>query len=199
MRWEVSCIKSNGTRRAQFIQWSVPKNIRDNLQLKDGDECSIKVSLEKFDHINTYRLTSGGEFRVSNDVAKFISKGDNVFFELTDVLGKIANDFEQRVRESSALKANDRQKRLSLAKPNPESYQTQVTLFRRNPDVVAEVLIQANGVCQQCKQAAPFNRTKDNSPYLEVHHKKQLSEGGEDSVKNAIAFCPNCHRKNHYG
>jgi 5-methylcytosine-specific restriction endonuclease McrA len=40
------------------------------------------------------------------------------------------------------------------------------------------------------KKQAPFNRTKDNSPYLEVHHKKRLSEGGEDSVKNAIALCP---------
>jgi 5-methylcytosine-specific restriction protein A len=34
---------------------------------------------------------------------------------------------------------------------------------------------------------------------LEVHHKKQLSEGGEDTVENAIALCPNCHREAHYG
>jgi len=26
-----------------------------------------------------------------------------------------------------------------------------------------------------------------------------LSEGGEDTLENAIALCPNCHRKMHYG
>ncbi|HVG57635.1 MAG TPA: HNH endonuclease [Hyalangium sp.] len=36
------------------------------------------------------------------------------------------------------------------------------------------------------------------SPYLEVHHKKFLARGGVDTVKNARALCPNCHRKVHY-
>ena len=26
-----------------------------------------------------------------------------------------------------------------------------------------------------------------------------LLEGGPDTVENAIALCPNCHRKQHYG
>ncbi|OOL15317.1 hypothetical protein BXQ27_32765, partial [Klebsiella aerogenes] len=26
-----------------------------------------------------------------------------------------------------------------------------------------------------------------------------LSNGGEDSVENAIALCPNCHRQAHFG
>jgi len=44
-----------------------------------------------------------------------------------------------------------------------------------------------------------FIRKKDNTPYLEVHHKIQLAEGGEDSIENAIAVCPNCHRELHFG
>jgi hypothetical protein len=156
MRWKVCCIKRDGKRRAQFSQWSVPKKIRDELQLNDRDVCSIKVYLENFVHINTYRLTSGGEFYLPSEVAKFLSNGDSVFFEITDVLGNIADDFEKQVLASSILIAEDRLKRLSSANTTPVSYQTQVTLFRRNPDVVAEVLIQANGVCQLCKKTSPF-------------------------------------------
>lgn len=33
----------------------------------------------------------------------------------------------------------------------------------------------------------------------EVHHKVPLSAGGDDTVENAIALCPNCHRKAHFG
>ena len=108
-------------------------------------------------------------------------------------------DFEKQLASSLLSSAQARLKRLSTAPAAPKTRLVVVSQFIRNPDVIAEVLIQAKGVCQQCNQPAPFKRTKDNAPYLEVHHKKQLSEGGEDTVKNAIALCPNCHRKNHYG
>ncbi|SFB88291.1 HNH endonuclease [Marinospirillum celere] len=52
---------------------------------------------------------------------------------------------------------------------------------------------------QACGTPAPFNRKSDGTPYLEVHHKTPLALGGEDTVENAIALCPNCHRKAHYG
>ncbi|MEY0334745.1 HNH endonuclease [Providencia rettgeri] len=32
-----------------------------------------------------------------------------------------------------------------------------------------------------------------------MHHVEWLANGGEDSVENAIALCPNCHREAHYG
>jgi 5-methylcytosine-specific restriction protein A len=34
---------------------------------------------------------------------------------------------------------------------------------------------------------------------LEVHHKIRLADGGFDTVENAIAVCPNCHRQCHHG
>ena len=40
---------------------------------------------------------------------------------------------------------------------------------------------------------------KDNSPFLEAHHIKQLAKGGLDTISNAVAVCPNCHRELHYG
>lgn len=69
--------------------------------------------------------------------------------------------------------------------------------FARDPNIIAWVCEEADGHCEACNEAAPFNRT-DGSPYLEVHHVRPLSEGGPDTTDNAIAGCPNCHRRLHY-
>lgn len=108
-------------------------------------------------------------------------------------------EFEQAVRKSSKSTPEERKKRLAGAPKIPSRSPVVHLSFDRNPDVVAEVLFQANGICGRCRRPAPFTRRKDNSPYLEVHHKRQLSQGGEDTVENAIALCPNCHRDLHYG
>ena len=70
--------------------------------------------------------------------------------------------------------------------------------FIRDPDVVAWVLLQAGGKCEACEKPSPFKR-EDGSGFLEVHHVKTLASGGPDTVDNAIACCPNCHRELHYG
>ena len=36
------------------------------------------------------------------------------------------------------------------------------------------------------------------TPYLEVHHVKTLAEGGADTIDNAVALCPTCHRALHH-
>jgi len=92
-----------------------------------------------------------------------------------------------------------RLKRLAEATKKPASVKVTSVAFLRNSDVIVEVLERAGGKCEGCLQDAPFLRAKDNTPYLEVHHKKPLSEGGEDTVDNALALCPNCHRKMHHG
>jgi hypothetical protein len=108
-------------------------------------------------------------------------------------------EFDNLVREATQWSAAQRQARLLDAPRFPKKVQVTSWAFSRNPDVVAEVLYRANGICQACKQRAPFSRRSDKTPYLEVHHRIQLSNGGEDTVENAIAVCPNCHREAHYG
>lgn len=66
----------------------------------------------------------------------------------------------------------------------------------RSPYVVELARHLADGICQLCKKDAPFI-SKDNKPFLEVHHIEWLSEGGSDIIENTIALCPNCHRKIH--
>lgn len=70
--------------------------------------------------------------------------------------------------------------------------------FVRDPNVIAWVLEQAAGACEACGDKAPFQRD-DGQPYLEVHHVRPLAEGRPDTVDNAVACCPNCHRHLHHG
>jgi hypothetical protein len=109
------------------------------------------------------------------------------------------SEFDALVARSSRLSSKARRKRLAGASKKPARMQIVSTAFLRNPDVVAEVLHRAAGFCECCKQPAPFRRAKDDQPYLEVHHRIRLADGGDDTIENAVALCPNCHRKAHYG
>lgn len=109
------------------------------------------------------------------------------------------DEFQQAVEKAMNDDPTKRQQRLAEASKLPKKILIQIEVFRRNPDVVAEVLMHAQGECKRCQQNAPFKRKSDGTPYLEVHHKIQLANGGEDTVDNAEALCPNCHRKEHFG
>ncbi|SEA10929.1 HNH endonuclease [Microbulbifer marinus] len=108
-------------------------------------------------------------------------------------------EFEQRVSKAKKDTKESRQKRLKSAAKKPKKSTATIEVFDRNPDVVAEVLLRANGNCECCNMPAPFTRKSDNTPYLEVHHTVPLAKGGDDTVENAQALCPNCHREKHYG
>lgn len=112
---------------------------------------------------------------------------------------KFKKDFDNKVAQSLTDDDQARKRRLENAPPTPEKVQTISFSYKRNPDVVAEVLRRANGKCELCGQEAPFNKLVDGSPYLEVHHWQQLSENGKDTVDNAVALCPNCHKQAHFG
>ena len=70
------------------------------------------------------------------------------------------------------------------------------TQYMRNPEISLLVKRLANGYCDLCKESAPFI-DKEGTPFLECHHIEWLAHGGEDSLENTIALCPNCHRKMH--
>ena len=112
--------------------------------------------------------------------------------------GDVAEAFHAGVKSSLDEPRARRLTRLVSASDTPTRVEVRSYVFTRNPDVVAEVLFQANGVCQACGADAPFVRCNDGVPYLEVHHRTPLAMGGKDCVANAVAVCPNCHRKAHY-
>ena len=114
---------------------------------------------------------------------------------LSDVRATLEKQIKSSFNDSQA----ERFERLKKADKKPKYIYTLSKTFIRNPDVIVEVLLRAKGYCERCQMKAPFNRDSNDTEYLEVHHKLPLAENGDDTVENAIALCPNCHRHAHYG
>jgi len=206
MLWSVTCTKPDGSLRKQFRQFQIRKNVRED-GLQDGDECLVTAILGDYPHTGICKLTSGCEFRLPREVAeqlKVLAQKDRsavILFGAQRTLNCIERNFAKGVAESLTLSSAERRKRLAIAKAEkrPKEQWVQMRAFVRNADVVAEALYRANGICQCCESKAPFLRASDRSPYLEVHHRVRLADGGLDIVENALALCPNCHRKLHFG
>jgi len=207
MHWMVPCTKSSGVLRTQFLQWAIPKSVRDELGIKDGDQHSISVLHIQYNETLTLKVTSGGELRLPKRIAQILQEqakdipDSSVQFEILieDELKAASAAFDKQVAASQRLTPAARWARLDRAPRKPQKRKVETEIFIRNPDVVAEVLDRAAGCCERCRNSAPFLRRSDGTPYLEVHHKVQLAHGGDDIVENAEALCPNCHRKSHHG
>jgi hypothetical protein len=109
------------------------------------------------------------------------------------------DQLENEVEASSKLPENKRLQKIKEYLDIPEKITISAVGFKRNPHIVAQRLFLAKGICGDCKNNAPFLKKETNEPYLEVHHIELLSKGGEDTLENTIALCPNCHRKRHFG
>lgn len=102
---------------------------------------------------------------------------------------------EQQEKNARKLTDKELEKRAKQSR-GVGTRQTSATTYERNPYVAEFAKRRAKGICQLCDSPAPF-KDKKGQPYLETHHIEWLSEGGEDSIKNTVALCPNCHRKMH--
>ena len=108
--------------------------------------------------------------------------------ELADYLSNIENkNIEEDVREDIYTE--------SLVK-EPLKKTGTTTFYERDSKVREQAFERAKGKCQLCGKDAPFI-DKNGRPFLEIHHIIWLSNGGEDSIHNTVALCPNCHRKMH--
>lgn len=91
-----------------------------------------------------------------------------------------------------------RVKTVPIGQRRPKKNSIAVVQYARDPEVKAWVLDYADGVCELCGRDAPF-RDDRSELHLEVHHVKALGDGGPDTIDNAVAVCPNCHRACHLG
>ncbi len=132
---------------------------------------------------------------------EIVSALDQLGWVQTSILPEdvLTAELQEQVTKARADSPENRRQRLETAPKKPSVVQVTRAEFRRNSDVVVEVMIRANGVCEECGCNAPFFRSSDGTPYLEIHHILPLSEGGDDTVENALALCPNCHCKKHFG
>jgi len=163
---------------------------------KDGNSNSLRKALNALNlHIeyweNHYNVTAHSMRRVSEQFEKVCN--------LPKTESDYIRQFDAEVKNALSLSSSERKKLIKESAKEPTKVEVTTHIFSRNPHVVAERLLIANGKCEHCKKDAPFIRIKDGTPYLEVHHKEKLADGGEDTLENTIALCPNCHRKFHFG
>lgn len=113
------------------------------------------------------------------------------------------NDFyynkQLQEKEAKTLTIFELEDRIVNRTKATERINVTASRFSRNPYIVEYAKRLANGICQDCKQPAPFVNKLTNEPFLETHHIIPLAQDGMDTIENTIAVCPNCHRKRHYG
>lgn len=93
--------------------------------------------------------------------------------------------------------ASLRQRALNSAVESRSAQQTKSTYRARSLTIKIYALARAGEICEGCGNRYPF-LTKQNTPYFEVHHIRQLSDEGPDHPKWVAALCPNCHKRAHY-
>ncbi|MFT8246534.1 HNH endonuclease [Roseomonas sp. BN140053] len=168
---------------------------------KDGSAVVVRASER------VYQLTTEeAAVVVADQYARMIAAGRRVFRRHAldadqPTLETLRSEFDADVKASLKDPESRRKALADLANKRGPSKRVErtVTVYERNPHVVADALMRADGTCQGCQQPAPFTRVSDGTPYLEVHHKIPLAEGGPDTPDNVIALCANCHRDRHYG
>jgi len=89
--------------------------------------------------------------------------------------------------------------KVSLKSGPPPRRAKVVSDFVRDPYVVAAAICRAGGKCEMPDCELLLFERDDGRPYLEVHHIVPLAEGGDDTLRNAAALCPSCHRELHSG
>jgi len=166
-----------------------------------GSASLLSAIRATYSHIAYYENlpTGGGQpglLKLCSEFEKIANLGDES--DGTDPLENLQSDLQRDIDRSKKDTSSARNARLERADGKSEKVVVQTTAYRRNADVIAERLSQANGVCDHCNKPAPFIR-KNGDPYLEVHHTIPLSEHGEDVLSNTMALCPNCHKEAHFG
>jgi 5-methylcytosine-specific restriction endonuclease McrA len=108
---------------------------------------------------------------------------------------EVIDQYEEEAEKAQSLSIEDLLDRIRGAAPQPPRI-TRSTYYHRDPNITALVKKLALGECDLCGRQAPFVN-HSGVPYLECHHIEHLADGGEDSLANCVALCPNCHTKMH--
>lgn len=108
-----------------------------------------------------------------------------------------AHEVEQeKSRLARRLTDEELERRARAARADAARRPAETTTYVRDAAVAEYAKRRADGICDLCENPAPFNNGR-GIPYLECHHITWLAEGGEDTIENTVALCPNCHRKMH--
>ncbi len=123
--------------------------------------------------------------------------GNQVFaFKLPSAPSSMDEKSVEKVGNAIKKTIYDRAKK---AKGKPAKKRVTRDDFVRNPYVVAATIHRSNGRCEMPGCTRGLFQKDSGAPYLEVHHVVPLAEDGDDTLANAAALCPHCHRELHSG
>lgn len=205
-------VKNEG-RTVRFKGMLVPhlksKNENDPLLLTEFEtnEGYFSNYIATFDILKTKFISRKWIDELKNDAEQFeyapeewhtwVCSGDITKLICED---ELMNANERNILAANKLsKENIQNEKLFNSNSDLKTSEIIVVQYNRSQDVISHVLRRAAGICEICCKPAPFIRKSDGSPYLEVHHVIALSDGGNDSIDNTKAVCPNCHRYEHFG
>ena len=139
-------------------------------------------------------------------VSSWLEEGDNVLIGnvgnqvfATKVEGTVVPSDEIALEVARRVSRQEVYKRAKAAKGKPARRTVQREDFVRDAYVVAAAILRSGGKCEMPGCARDLFLKDDDTPYLEVHHVVPLAEGGDDTLVNAAALCPHCHRALHFG
>ena len=143
------------------------------------------------------------EIRMGRDIIPYISRGDEILFTRDNHNIYIYNlsratNYELEDNIYSQIDIDTLENKARNINPRPLQVQQIVNTYPRNNILKNYVKRRSSYSCEMpnCNYQGFY---KDNrEQYIEVHHIIPLSEGGEDSIWNTVALCPNCHRALHY-
>lgn len=158
-------------REGEYMYRGIAKLIGEPFQ---KDELDINRNLRKVWKF-PLKLVSGNEFIEQ----KFI---DENLIDKQKVARKLGIE---DLKEKALLGGNKSSSRI-----------TKNVNYEQNVFVAEYAKRRAEGRCQLCGEDAPF-KDENGNPYLEAHYIIWLSRGGEDTIQNTCALCPNCYTKMH--
>lgn len=161
-------------------------------------------------YYNSLRIGAGRtpETRMGKGIVAWIEIGDRL------TIGRIGNElfFAKEKRDAAEPMPDELGRQLARAvdpaniiakaklRTGPPPRRTrQINDFVRNPYIIAAALARAKDQCEMLNCGSQLFQRDDNRSYLEVHHIVPLGEGGDDTLINAAALCPSCHRELHFG
>lgn len=156
----------------------------------------LKIIASKF-NINNYQDLKGivtlENIRVTYNNFDLDEDNDNF-----NAFQEEEENYHQGVEEKLAKKLSDEELETRAKHASKKATSRHVTInnYERETSVTEYAKRWAKGICQLCDAPAPF-KNKKGEPHLHTHHVEWLSRGGEDSIENTVALCPNCHDRMH--
>jgi hypothetical protein len=167
-----------------------------------------EISSVRASYYNSLRAGSGRtpETRMGQGLIRWVdvgdeiiigNKGNRIIAARVGALPDKASDLGRTLARNGDRKKILKKARQAAGKPARKTRTVQD--FVRNPYVVAAALLRSAGACEMPDCTRRLFRRDDGSNFLEVHHITPLGEGGDDTLVNAAALCPSCHRELHFG